>query len=77
MDNGSPAVVTRSAGFADDWLPLTESLLVKFGLRVPGLLISPAIFATPINESHIGVVQVADSGNGLNFHVLVCRRARL
>jgi hypothetical protein len=74
VDNGSPAVQARSSGFADAWLPPTESILVKFGIRIPGLLAQPAIFAQPLGDSHVCAVRVAEDSEGLNYHVLVCRR---
>ena len=74
LDNGAPTVQARSPGFADAWLPHTESILVKFGIRVPGLLTQPAPFAQPLGDSHVCAVRVVEVSGGLDYHVLVCRR---
>ena len=74
--NESPFLQARSPGFADDWLPPVERLLVGFGIRPPGVACPPAVFAQPLPPNHIAVVKVIDAapGDSLDFQVLICPR---
>jgi hypothetical protein len=71
----APSLVARSAGFADAWLPEIERLLRDFGDRPPGVPCPMATFAQPLGEDQAAIVQVADQGAALAFHVLVLPRA--
>jgi hypothetical protein len=76
-----PALHARSPDFADEWLSPVEDLLTGFGERPFGVACPSAVFAQPLNEGHVAVVQVADlesAGPGqpapLGFRVLVLPR---
>ncbi len=75
-ENARPALVGRSPGFRDDWLPDVERLIIGFGIRPPGTACPAAVFAQPVGVTHVAVVQVADRGEAaaLTFHVLVVPR---
>jgi hypothetical protein len=76
VDNDPPLLQARSPGFADDWLPEVERLLIGFGIRVPGLACPAAVFAQPLGVLHVAVVQVSDRGDAgaLVYHVLMLPR---
>jgi hypothetical protein len=72
-DGESPQLVGRSPGFADSWLPLTEELIRGFGERPAGVRCGAAVFARPLANRQVAVVQVADQELGqptLAFRVL-------
>jgi hypothetical protein len=72
-----PRLVGRSPGFTDDWLVDAERLILGFGDRSGGFTCPNAVFAFPLNDDHVAVVQVADQGPGpdgwlaLGFRFLV------
>lgn len=75
-----PAVLRgRSPGFADEWLPEAERIVVGFGVRPAGAACPLAVFALPLTERHIAVVRVADRTDSvertLAFHFVVVERA--
>src|SRR5262245_38635682 len=77
----APALRARSPDFADEWLPAVADLLTDFGERPFGVACPSAVFAQPLGEGHVAVVQVADlesAGPGqlapLGFRVLVLPR---
>jgi hypothetical protein len=76
-----PRLRGRSPGFRDEWLPDAERLIVGFGERSGGVSFSRALFATPLNDGYVAVVQVADleagpSGwRGLAFHCAALTRS--
>jgi hypothetical protein len=77
-----PALVARSPGFADAWLPEIEILLTDFGERPAGVPCPSAVFAQPLGAEYVAVVQVADGAGdspgrspALGFRVLVLPRA--
>jgi hypothetical protein len=59
-----PRLVARSPGFADDWLPDAERLILGFGERTGGVSCPLALFAFPLSLQYIAVVQVADQEPG-------------
>jgi hypothetical protein len=71
----APRLRARSPGFADAWLPSVEALLEDFGPRPAGVACPLAVFAQPLEEDYVAIVQVGDQpGEGppsLVFHVLV------
>ncbi len=76
-DNGPPLLVERSPGFQDEWLAAAERLVLGFGIRPAGQACPPAVFALPLVENHVAVVQVADqpgAAPALGFHFLVLER---
>lgn len=72
-----PRLVARSAGFDGDWLVDAERLILGFGERSGGVACPSALFAYPLNDDHVAVVQVADQEAGpdgwpvLGFRFLV------
>jgi hypothetical protein len=76
----APALLARSPGFADDWLPAAQELLTAFGERPPGLTCPEAVFAHPFASGRVAVVHVADQPAEpggpppLGFRVLVLPR---
>jgi len=72
-----PRVVGRSAGFDRAWLVDAERLILGFGERTGGVACPSALFAYPLNDDHVAVVQVADREAGpdgwpvLGFRFLV------
>jgi hypothetical protein len=60
-----PRLVARSPGFADDWLPDAERLILGFGERTGGVSCPLALFAFPLSLQYIAVVQVADQEPGV------------
>jgi hypothetical protein len=54
--------LARSAGVADDWLPLAEKLCAGFGDRPAGVACPGCVFAQPFGTACVVVVQVADLG---------------
>jgi hypothetical protein len=77
----APALLARSPGFRDEWLPPVAGLLTGFGERPPGVACPAAVFARPLDRHAVAVVQVADlagegaAGPPLGFRVLVLPRA--
>src|SRR5262245_26865792 len=76
-----PALMARSSGFLDEWLPEAQRLAAGFGERPPGVACPEAVFARPLGKQHVAVVQVADlnpddSGQprALGFRLLVVPR---
>jgi hypothetical protein len=66
-----PALLARSAGFRDDWLPQAARLCVGFGDRPAGVACPEAVFALPLDGKHVAVVRAADRGDGaLAFYLL-------
>lgn len=76
-----PRLIGRSAGFSDDWLPDAQRLIVGFGERSGGVNCPLALFAQPLNDDTIAVVQVADQPPGadgwkpLAFRILALTRS--
>jgi hypothetical protein len=76
-----PALLARSPGFLDRWLPAVEGLVTGFGERPPGVACPAAVFARPLEEHAVAIAQVADlpderaADPPLGFHVLVLPRA--
>jgi hypothetical protein len=71
-----PRLRVRSPAFADAWLADIEALLTDFGERPPGVACPAALFAQPLGEDQIAIVQVAEQPAGtLGFHVLLVPRA--
>jgi hypothetical protein len=74
-DDQPPSLQARSAGFADDWLPHAERIVMGFGVRRGNVACPPAVFALPLTKRQVAVVRVADQGSGadrlLAFHFLV------
>lgn len=72
-----PRPVAQSAGFTRDWLVDAERLILGFGERTGGFACPSALFAYPLNDDNIAVVQVADQQAGpdgwpvLGFRFLV------
>ncbi len=74
-ENGKFTAWGQSAGFHEDWLPLAQQLMRGFGDRPVGVACPLAIFARPLGEKHVAVVQAADQpGGSLGFHFLVFQR---
>jgi hypothetical protein len=72
----SPRLRARSAAFADAWLADVEMMLIDFGERPPSVACPPALFAQPLGEEQVAIVQVAEQPAGtLGFHVLMVPRA--
>jgi hypothetical protein len=79
--DAAPALLARSPGFPDEWLPAVEDLLRGFGERRAGVACPAAVFARPLGKGHVAVVQVADLETAnraglpdLGFRVLVLPR---
>jgi hypothetical protein len=73
--DGPPELRLRSAGFADIWLSEVATMLIDFGQRPAGIACPAAVFAQPLGEDQVSVIQVADQPGGtLGFHVLVLPR---
>jgi hypothetical protein len=76
----APALLARSPGFAEEWLPAVNDLLTGFGERPPGVACPAAVFARPLGKEHVAIVQVADLDDErredppLGFRVLVLLR---
>src|SRR5437879_13650320 len=77
----APALLRRSPGFAEDWLPAVGLLLLGFGERPAGVTCPAAVFARPLGSKHVAVVQAADRGvddagrpGALGFRLLVLPR---
>src|SRR5262245_59510444 len=60
--DGEPRLLTRSAGFLDEWQAEAERLCTGFGERPEGVTCPAAVFAQPLGKRHVAVVQVADQG---------------
>lgn len=79
-DGAAPALLARSAGFADEWQAEAERLMVAFGERPPGVRCAAAVFAQPFGKDRVAIVQVADQGDAtqpphaLGFQFLVLTR---
>jgi hypothetical protein len=78
----APTLHARSPDFADEWLSAVADLLTGFGERPFGVACPSAVFARPLGEGHVAVVQVADLQSAepgqlapLGFRVLVLPRA--
>src|SRR5262249_37641481 len=74
-----PRLRARSPGFAEAWLAEVERMLHDFGERPAGVRCPHAVFAQPLAEDYVAVVQVADlprDGDApeLGFHLLVLPR---
>jgi len=75
-----PQLRARSPGFADDWLPDAERLIDGFGQRSGGVTCPLAIFALPLNDTHVALVRAADQEVGaggwpvLAFHFAAVAR---
>jgi hypothetical protein len=74
--------LARSPGFLDDWLPEAERLCMAFGDRPAGVHCPGCVFAKPLGQGHVAVVQAADQGSddtgrpgALGFYVVVLTRA--
>jgi hypothetical protein len=61
-DAGGYRFLARSPGFLDDWLPEAERLCTGFGERPAGVSCRAAVFARPLGNKHVAVVQAADLG---------------
>jgi hypothetical protein len=77
-DAGGYRFLARSPGFLDDWLPQAERLCTGFGERPAGVACPAAVFARPLGDKHVAVVQAADLGvddagrpGALGFRLLV------
>src|SRR5262245_3902315 len=55
----APRLLGRSSGFRDEWLAEAERLVTGFGDRPAGALCPAALFAQPLDNEHVAVVQVA------------------
>ena len=76
-DAGGPRLLTRSAGFPDEWLPLAEAICTGFGERPAGVRCPVCVFARPFGNRHVTVVQAADDPgqpSTLGFRFLVVAR---
>src|SRR5262245_50878179 len=78
----APRLLGRSSGFRDEWLAEAERLVTGFGDRPAGALCPAALFAQPLDNEHVAVVQVADQAlegpnrfSALGFRMLVLPRA--
>jgi hypothetical protein len=70
-ENGAgPALRARSTGFRDDWLAEADRLRAGFGQRPPGVACPEAVFALPLDGTHVAVVRAADHGDALAFYLL-------
>jgi hypothetical protein len=61
-DPGGYRFLARSPGFLDEWLGEAERLCAGFGERPAGVTCAGAVFARPLGNKHVAVVQVADRG---------------
>jgi len=71
-----PEVAARSPGFADDWLSSAAALCLDFGEPPPGHGCPASLFAGPLGDRHVAVVQTAEcvAGARLAFHLLVVEK---
>jgi hypothetical protein len=56
----APSLLASSLGFKDEWRPEVEQLLLDFGDRPPGVACPWAVFANPLGQDRVAIVQVAD-----------------
>ena len=75
----APRLRARSPGFADGWLADVARILHDFGERPGGVRCPHAVFAQPMVQDWVAVVQVADQAGehqdpALGFHVVVVPR---
>src|SRR5437879_7396929 len=70
------AVVARSPGVADDWLPDFQRLCDGFGGPPAGTYLPPCVFAQPLARNRVAVIQAAAEGAPpvLRFHGLILPR---
>ena len=61
-DAGGYRFLGRSPGFREEWLPEAQRLCSAFGERPTGVACPSAVFAHPLDKTHVAVVQVADQG---------------
>jgi hypothetical protein len=59
-DGAAPRLMGRSSGFRDEWLEEAAGLVVGFGERPPGVRCAAAVFAHPLGQDQVAIVQVAD-----------------
>jgi hypothetical protein len=80
-EEGGYRLLTRSAGFDENWLALAEELCTRFGERPAGVACPACVFAQPFGKLHVAVVQVADQApdagqpGALGFYLLIVPRA--
>ncbi len=78
---GGYRFLARSPGFREEWLSEAQRLCTSFGERPAGVACPAAVFAHPLDKTHVAVVQVADQGTddagrpgALGFRLLVLPR---
>jgi GTPase-associated protein 1, N-terminal domain type 2 len=62
-DAGGYRFLARSPGFQEEWLPEAQRLCSAFGERPTGVACPTAVFARPLDNAHVAIVQVADQGS--------------
>src|SRR5262245_5732334 len=77
-DTGESWLAGRSPGFQEPWIAAARKLVVGFGVRPTGQSCPGAVFARPLADDQVAVVQVVDrpgSTTALGFHFLVVNKA--
>jgi hypothetical protein len=82
QDAGGYRFLGRSPGFREDWLPEAQRLCTAFGERPTGVACPSAVFARPLDDAHVAIVQIADQGSddagrpgALAFRLLVLEQS--
>lgn len=73
-DSSGVRVVARSDDFPEAWDTASVVMVTAFGPRPEGVAVPSALAVLPFDKNHTAVIQFADDGPDLRFHLLVLNR---